>query len=59
MIQNQTILSGLTLQVMCFPLKFFERIALVFLEEFTKDKKKFCKKAEEFTLKNSAKRPSD
>merc|ERR1711925_68705 len=26
-------------------------------EEFTKDKKKFLKKAEEFTLKNSAKRP--
>eukprot|EP00090_Calanus_glacialis_P008150 TRINITY_DN16478_c0_g1_i1.p1 TRINITY_DN16478_c0_g1~~TRINITY_DN16478_c0_g1_i1.p1 ORF type:complete len:155 (+),score=62.26 TRINITY_DN16478_c0_g1_i1:46-510(+) len=28
-------------------------------EEFTKDKKKFFKKAEEFTLKNSAKRPTD
>jgi ubiquitin-conjugating enzyme E2 L3 len=28
-------------------------------EEFTKDKKKFFKKAEEFTMKNSAKRPLD
>jgi hypothetical protein len=28
-------------------------------EEFMKDKKKFFKKAEEFTIKNSAKRPSD
>ena len=28
-------------------------------EEFTKDKKKFFKNAEEFTKKNSEKRPSD
>lgn len=28
-------------------------------EEFTKDKKKFMKNAEEFTKKNAAKRPSD
>eukprot|EP00092_Neocalanus_flemingeri_P041361 GFUD01045036.1.p1 GENE.GFUD01045036.1~~GFUD01045036.1.p1 ORF type:complete len:155 (-),score=55.46 GFUD01045036.1:170-634(-) len=28
-------------------------------EEFSKDKKKFFKKAEEFTMKNSMKRPSD
>ena len=30
---------------------------LTISEEFMKDKKKFFKKAEEFTLKNSAKRP--
>ncbi len=30
-----------------------------FLEEFTKDKKKFIKNAEEFTKKNSEKRPAD
>ena len=28
-------------------------------EEFTKDKKKFMKNAEDFTKKNSEKRPSD
>ena len=28
-------------------------------EEYTKDKKKFFKNAEEFTKKNSEKRPSD
>ena len=31
----------------------------IFKEEFTKDKKKFFKNAEEFTKKNSEKRPSD
>jgi hypothetical protein len=31
---------------------------LLILEEFMKDKKKFLKKAEEFTLKSSAKRPT-
>ena len=34
--------------------------AIVFLsEEFSKDKKKFMKNAEEFTKKHSEKRPSD
>ena len=32
-------------------------LSMYISEEFTKDKKKFLKKAEEFTLKNSAKRP--
>ena len=34
-------------------------ILYIFTEEFTKDKKKFFKNAEEFTKKNSEKRPSD
>ena len=32
---------------------------MLFAEEYTKDKKKFFKNAEEFTKKNSEKRPSD
>ena len=35
------------------------RSKLLFAEEYTKDKKKFFKNAEEFTKKNSEKRPSD
>ena len=35
------------------------RTKLLFAEEYTKDKKKFFKNAEEFTKKNSEKRPSD
>ena len=59
MTQSPTIPSEPTLQVRREVSK--QDIFLTFLciEEFTKDEKKFFKNAEEFTKKNSEKRPSD